>query len=286
MLALAGLYLVAAQLAFDRGSVFPVIYPLGGLAIATFGSTAVELLGETIERARIRAMFARFVPAQVVDQVIARAEGLTLGAERVEATIMFTDLRNFTTYSEQHAPDQVMEVLNAYFTEMCDAILDGGGTLTSYQGDGIVSIFGAPLPLAQHADKALACAREMLARLARFNAWMRERGYGDGFRMGIGINTGTMMVGNVGSERRLEYTAVGDAANVGSRLESMTKGTPHQIFIGEPTARALSRPDPLLIEVGELQVRGRHEPLKVFSTIDATDPAPAAIETTIREGLT
>ena len=122
---------------------------------------------------------------------------------------------------------------------MSDAILDNGGTLVAYMGDGIMAVFGAPLEQADHADRALAAAREMAGeRLARFNAWLAEEGHGDGFAMGIGLNTGDVMSGNVGSERRLEYTAIGDTTNTAARLEGMTKGTPHQVFLSEST-RAL-----------------------------------------------
>src|SRR2546427_131402 len=111
---------------------------------------------------------------------------------------------------------------------MSDAILDHGGTLVAYMGDGIMAVFGAPLPQADHADRALVTAREMLAvRLLRFNEWLRAEGLSEGFRMGIGLNSGHVMSGHVGSERRVEYTAVGDTTNTASRIEALTKGTPH-----------------------------------------------------------
>ena len=119
--------------------------------------------------------------------------------------------------------------------------MDHGGTLVAYMGDGIMAVFGAPIEQPDHADRALAAAREMLSvRLERFNAWIREQGLGEGFRMGIGLNSGIVMSGQVGSERRIEYTAVGDTTNTAARLEGMTKGTPHQIFIADSTRALLS----------------------------------------------
>ena len=109
---------------------------------------------------------------------------------------------------------------------MSEAILDHGGTLVAYMGDGIMAVFGAPLQQDDHADRALAAARDMLDRLEGFNGWLREEGLHQGFKMGIGLNTGPVMSGNVGSERRLEYTALGDTTNTAARLEGMTKGTP------------------------------------------------------------
>ena len=118
---------------------------------------------EAFERERVRDMFARFVPEQVVDEVLARTDGdLRLGGVRMEATVLFTDLRGFTTFSERLPAEEVIEVLNRYLGEMSDAILAHGGTLVSYIGDGIMAVFGAPIEQADHADRALAAAREML----------------------------------------------------------------------------------------------------------------------------
>ena len=172
-------------------------------------------------------MFSRFVPETVVDQVLARTDGdLRLGGVSLEGTVMFTDLRGFTTFAEALPPARVIECLNRYLDEMSDAILAHGGTLVSYMGDGIMAVFGAPIEQADHADRALAAAREMLdERLPTFNAWLRENELSEGFQMGIGLNSGQVMSGNVGSERRLEYTAIGDTTNTAARLEGMTKGS-------------------------------------------------------------
>ena len=195
------LYVVAAQLLFDAGWIVPVVAPLAGLALGFVGTLLVHWLGATFERARTRDVFARFVPDAVVDQVLARAteEGdPRLGGERMDATVLFSDLRGFTTFAEAREPEQVIEVLNRYLTAMSDAILDHGGTLVAYMGDGIMAVFGAPVAADDHADRALAAAREMLARLERFNAWIRERGLRrrvqDGHRAALGA-------GHVGQRR-------------------------------------------------------------------------------------
>ena len=185
-------------------------------------------------------MFARFVPDAVVDQVLTRAteEGdPRLGGERMDATVLFSDLRGFTSFAEARDPEQVIDVLNRYLTAMSDAILDHDGTLVAYMGDGIMAVFGAPVAPPDHADRR-SPRRAMLERLEQFNAWIRERGLGDGFKMGIGLHSGPVMSGNVGSARRLEYAAIGDTTNTAARLEGMTKGTPYQLFVGEPTRSA------------------------------------------------
>jgi adenylate cyclase len=266
-LALGLLYALAGQLAFDAGTVLPVVYPLLALMLSALGALAVNYVLDAFERQRVHDTFARFVPAAVVSEVLARTDDdLRLGGERREATVLFSDLRGFTSYSEQLAPDAVIEVLNRYLGEMSDAIMDQGGTLVAYMGDGIMAVFGAPLEQPDHADRAVAAAREMLeVRLPQFNAWMEAAGMGRGFDMGIGLNTGTVMTGQVGSERRVEYTAIGDTTNTASRLEGMTKGTGHQAFIADSTRLALQRQVADLELVGEYEVRGRKEAITVWT---------------------
>jgi adenylate cyclase len=265
-LATAGAYLVAAQLAFDRGTVLAVVYPLVALGVATVGSLGVHYAFAALERRQARDMFARFVPEQVVDEVLARSgEDLRLGGVRRECTVLFSDLRGFTTFCEGRAPDQVIDVLNRYLSEMSDAIMDHGGTLVAYMGDGIMAVFGAPLEQPDHAERAMAAAREMLGpRLERFNAWLRKRGLGSGFRMGLGLNTGSVMSGQVGSARRVEYATIGDVTNTASRLEAMTKGTEFQLFVSESTRAELTAQADGLVFAGEFEVRGRVEKLRVW----------------------
>ncbi|MCA1656175.1 MAG: adenylate/guanylate cyclase domain-containing protein, partial [Actinobacteria bacterium] len=200
-IAMGGVYVLAAQLAFDGGAVISLTYPLTALLLSGAGSLAVQLLTEAFERIRTRDLFARFVPENVVDELLKSSDGLRLGGTQREGTVMFTDLRGFTSLAESLTPARVIEILNRYLSEMSDAILDHGGTLVAYMGDGIMAVFGAPLPQADHADRALATAREMLSvRLPRFNQWLRDEQLSEGFKMGIGLNSGNVMSGHVGSE--------------------------------------------------------------------------------------
>jgi adenylate cyclase len=254
------------------------VYPIGALALASVGALAVHYVTTAFERERVRDVFSRFVPENVVDEVLARADqGLRLGAVQREGTVMFTDLRGFTSFAESMQPEQVIGVLNQYLSEMSDAILDHGGTLVAYMGDGIMAVFGAPIEQDDHADRALAAAREMLeVRLERFNEWIRSRGLGEGFRMGIGLNSGTVMSGNVGSERRVEYTAIGDTTNTASRLEGMTKGTPHQLFVADSTRGMLNDLPEDLSFVDEFEVRGREARIKLWTLGDGQVPTTSA----------
>ena len=212
-----------------------------------------------LERDRLRDTFARFLPEGVVEEVLLRGGGdARLGGVRLEATVMFCDLRGFTSFAERTPPDRVIDVLNRYLGEMTDAVLDAGGTLVGFLGDGILAIFGAPIAASDHADRALAAARDMLAvRLPRFNAWAREQGFGDDFRMGLGLNSGSIMSGNVGSERRLEYTAIGDTVNIASRIEQLTKEHPFGALLSGDTHRLLTHPVGDLTFLGDVALRGR-----------------------------
>jgi adenylate cyclase len=220
-----------------------------------------------VERERVREVFSRFVPEHVVDDVLERTdEDLRLGGRRGVGTVMFTDIREFTAFTERTQPDRVIDLLNEYFGEMIDAIFHHGGTLVGYLGDGLLAVFGAPIPLDDHADRALAAAREMLAvRLPRFNRRVRERTLGDGFEMGIGLNSGLFIAGNVGSARRLEYTVYGDTVNTASRIEGMTKTTRQSVLIADSTRQALLRPPSDLVHVGEFDVRGKQSSIRLWT---------------------
>lgn len=275
--AVAGaMYVGLAQLVFDHGWIVQVVYPLLALAISAVGCVAVGSVIEVLERERMRDLFGRFVPEQVVDEVLAQtSDGRFLGGKIRVCTMMFTDLRGFTTFSESRRADEVIEILNYYFGEISQAVFGHGGTLVSYLGDGMMSVFGAPLEQPDHADRAVAAAREIIMeRLPRVNEWIRAQGYGEGFRMGVGVNSGEIMTGNIGSERRMEYTTIGDPVNTASRLEGMTKGTPFPVFISDTTRELMHSEPEDLVFVAELEVRGRTEKVKVWSLRGLLAPAP------------
>ena len=185
------LFVVAVQLAFDSGWIVSVAYPLSALVLSAVGALAVTALITAYERQQVRDTFARFVPESVVDDVLDRAdEDLRLVGVRREGTVMFSDLRGFTSMAESLAPDQVIDVLNHYLSEMSDAIMDHGGTLVAYMGDGIMAVFGAPIEQPDHAERAVAAAEEMISvRLERFNQWIRAQGHSEGLRNGRSAST-------------------------------------------------------------------------------------------------
>jgi adenylate cyclase len=263
----AAFYLVCAQLAFNSGRIVPVLYPMIALALSLVGSLLVYYVREAFIRRRVRDTFARFVPESVVGQVLARTDDdLRLEGRRMEVTVLFSDIRGFTTFSEARDPGQVLEVLNAYHEEMTSAVMDNGGTLVSFMGDGIYAVFGAPIEMSDHADRAFTAAKEMLeVRLPKVNEWMQEHEVGDEFQIGIGLNSGPVMAGNIGSQQRLEFTTIGDTVNTAARLEGMTKGSGHSLFLADSTRELLSERDGELSYVDSMPVRGRAEEIRVWS---------------------
>ena len=235
---------------------------------------------QQLERARVRDVFGRFLPEPIVDQVLLRTGGdLRLGGVRLVGTALFADLRAFTSFAERTPADQVIDVLNRYLGEMSDAVLDNGGTLVAFMGDGLMAVFGAPIPCDDHADRAVAAAREMLReRLPSFNDWAQRRGHGDQFRIGIGMSTGPVMSGNVGSERRLDYTAIGDAVNTASRMESLTKELGHPVLLSEATLDHMTVAATDLVYVDEVTVRGRSTPTRVWGLAETTSSRIASTE--------
>jgi adenylate cyclase len=249
-------------------------------------SAQVALALETIARAReqaeaerrhVRDLFARFVPEAVVDEVLTQADGTRLGGRTLDGTIMFTDLRGFTSFSESLPADEVIAVVNRFLSEQTETIMAHGGTIVAYLGDGLMAAFGAPLEQPDHADRALAASHELIeARLPALNDWLRARGHRNGFRMGIGLNSGAFVSGNVGNERRLEYTAIGDVCNTASRIQELTKGTRHMLLFSAATRAALSREPADLVDVGDAAIRGRHAHTQLWSLESVSDALAAA----------
>jgi adenylate cyclase len=231
-----------------------------------------------LERARVHDVFSRFLPEHVVDDVLERTDDdLRLGGVASVGTVMFTDLRDFTTFSENRPPELVIGALNHYFDETSDAILENGGTLVAYRGDGFLAVFGAPIEVEDHADRALATARDMVERrLPRFNTWLRSKGLGEDVSMGIGLNSGPFMSGNVGSLRRLEYTVHGDTVNTASRIERLTKTLGGSILLSDSTRAALLRPPDDLCSLGTVEVPGRQSAVVLWTIEGAARPANTA----------
>ena len=220
-----------------------------------------------LEQRRVRDTFARFLPETVVDEMLEnQPDDPRIGARRLNATVIFNDLRGFTTFAEARPVEVVIEVLNRYLTTMSDAVLDHRGHLVSYLGDGMMSVFGAPVETPGHADQAVATAIDMHSRrLPELNAWLTAEGISAGFDLGIGLHSGPVMSGNVGSLRRLEYAAIGDTTNTAARIEGLTKQLHVPLLLSESVIEALTEPIPALRFVEEVAPRGRHMPVRLYT---------------------
>ncbi|MDO9410424.1 adenylate/guanylate cyclase domain-containing protein [Patulibacter sp.] len=255
-----------AWVAFLLDRVVPVAEPLVALGLGTLGAVAAGSAFEAGERRRTREIFARFVSHDVVDDVLAHTDAeVRLGGVRVDATILFCDLRGSTALLEDLEPERGIAVLNRFLGAMGDCVDGHGGTLVGYRGDGLMAVFGAPLEQPDHADRAVACAREMAGpALDRCHALLRADGVERELRLGVGLASGPVMAGNVGSERRMEYTAIGDAANVSARLEGLTKDHGRAILVAAGTVERL--PDATGLQpLGPVALRGRVGTVEVWA---------------------
>jgi class 3 adenylate cyclase len=216
-----------------------------------------EMLEGLRQRDFIRDTFGRYVSPEVARTLLESPDGLRLGGEKREVTVLMADLRGYTRFAEQGDPARVMEVLNAYLARMTDIVVEYGGTINEFIGDAIFAIFGAPLPHPDHAERAAAAAIAMQRAMAEINVAHGEGGL-PRFEMGIGVNTGEAVVGNIGSEHRAKYAVVGRAVNLAARVEACTVGG--QIFISAGTYERLRE----VAEVGApvpVEVKGIEEPL-------------------------
>jgi class 3 adenylate cyclase/CheY-like chemotaxis protein len=221
-----------------------------------------------IEQERVRSVFTRFMPEQIAAEMLAQSDGEpAIRAVRLWATVMFVDLRGFTSLAETLPVEQVVAVLGRYQATMGDAVLDHGGTLVDFLGDGLMAVFGAPVESIDHADRAVAAARDIAGRrLEDFNGWVRAQGIGEGFGMGIGLNSGRVMSGTLGSERRFDYAVIGDTVNTASRIEQLTKETGHLILVADQTRTNMTGPTDGLAFVDEFEIRGKQSRLKLWTT--------------------
>lgn len=207
-----------------------------------------------------RANYSRFMPEYVVKQLLEKPDSFRLGGVNQTVTVLFADIRGFTSLSENENPEKIVGLLNRYFTAMSEIIFARGGTLDKYIGDELMAIFGAPTASPQDADNAIQTAIDMQNRLQTLNKELKTEGFSS-IEIGIGMNTGVATVGYIGSEKRSEYTAIGDTVNLASRLQSCAKGG--QIFISEATAKAAEK-TLSLIPQPPLQVKNRVQPVSLF----------------------
>ena len=218
---------------------------------------------------RVKSTMARYMSKEVVDQLLEAGED-QLGGKDQKISVLFSDVRSFTTISEALGARATVSMLNEYFATMVDVIFNNGGILDKYIGDAIMALFGAPFSGAHDADNAVTVANQMLLALQELNA-SRARSGRPALDIGVGLSTGNVIVGNIGSPKRMEYTVIGDSVNLASRLEGATKYYGTRILLSESTVQDLTRPF-VLREIDFMRVKGKERPVAVYEALDYHSP--------------
>lgn len=261
-IALAATYYGSAHLAYNNGLILNLIYPFIAIGLTYFGVILYRYLTELREKTYVKGAFGKYLSPSVMSSVLDNPKALHLGGSKREVTVFFTDIKGFTTISEQYEPEVLIGIVNEYLTAMTEIVMQNEGTLDKYVGDAIVAYFGAPIDQPDHAKRACETALQMRERLAELNAkWLAEGKPELDFR--VGINTGQVIVGNVGSEKRFDYTIMGDNVNLGSRLEGANKKYSTNIMVSESTFAAVEGVYDMR-ELDVLKVKGKSKPVRVF----------------------
>ncbi|HSB79796.1 MAG TPA: adenylate/guanylate cyclase domain-containing protein [Candidatus Methylomirabilis sp.] len=262
-------YLAGSQITFTWMNLWVEVVPVL-LPLLVGAGTVISL--NYIREERVRHEYARFFSPVVARQIAEDRSGQVVAGKRRRITVLFSDIRDFTSISEGLAPEEVVELLREYFNTMVPIVLKHGGTLDKYVGDAIMSLFGAPLPQEDHADRAVRAALEMVAQLPVLSPKWEGRS-GRSLRIGVGVNTGEAVVGVMGADSRREYSAIGDTVNLASRLEGITKDFKTPIVVSQSTVKALSG-QYRVRELSEVRVKGRQEAVRVYA-VEAELDSPA-----------
>ena len=280
-------HLLDATALLDDDRAFLLIHPA---SIDPAEHRAVLKEGRTEERAKqkLRDAFASYVPASLADQVTKNPDALKLGGEKKKLTVLFCDLRRFTTYSEHLAPQKVVTFLNRFFDRMTAAVFEHDGTVDKFIGDGMMAIFGAPLDLSDHPARACGAALSMAEELDTLNQGdaLNDAGPHAQISVGVGINTGEMVAGNIGSSQRFEYTVVGDAVNLAARIEPLNRILGTRILVSDMTYQGLGSTPWTFLKLGSVRVKGREDPVTLYELLDPnTHPEPDVLCTRFEEAL-
>ena len=261
--AIVGILVVGASLRWFAGGLWtPLVQPIVAVGLAFVGQLAWQYFVEGREKRKVKRLFSRYVPKDVYEQLIDDPARAALGGRRRTMTVLFSDVRGFTAMSEKASPEEVVGQLNEYFSRMVQVLFEHRGTLDKFVGDMVMGLFGAPLDDPDHAEHAVQAALAMTHALDELNQQWRAAGRPE-LDIGIGVSTGDMVAGNIGSETIMSYTVIGDTVNLGARLESLNKEYATRIIISEATRQALKgqydmRP------LGEVVVKGKSQPVAIY----------------------
>ncbi|HDL17600.1 MAG TPA: adenylate/guanylate cyclase domain-containing protein, partial [Bacteroidetes bacterium] len=245
--------------------ILPLITPLLSIGLSYLGNTAYLYATEKKEKVRYRKIFQQYVSKSVVEEMLGSGKYPSFGGERKELSVLFSDIRSFTSFSEQFPPEEVVKRLSDYLTDMTEIVIQHEGTLDKFVGDEIMAVFGAPLFYPTHAENACRAAFRMIDVLVKHQKDYEKKGE-KYFNIGVGINTGDMVVGNLGSQQLFDYTVIGDAVNLGARLEGLNKFYGTHIIISESTKQQAGK-TVVVRELDTVKVKGKDEPIKIYELL-------------------
>ncbi len=254
--------ILSIYLFINQLMVIDFVAPLFAIGLSFVGNVVHETLTEQRERIRIKKSWEQYMAKDVIDNMLDSGQLPTFGGERRELTVLFSDIRSFTTYSEKHSSKKVVGKLHEYLTEMVDSIFQYGGTLDKFVGDEIMAIYGAPHYYKEHAEKACLTAIDMIQRLRRLQRDWSASGE-EYFQIGVGINSGKVILGNLGSQQLFDYTVIGDDVNLGARLEGANKQYGTSIILSENTYKLVKK-KARVRELDLVRVKGKTKPVKIF----------------------
>jgi len=257
---------------FRHNVVYEAVPPSVAILLSSMVSFGYLFVTEGREKLRVKKMFSQYVSPEVLTILTEKPDEYASieAGSIVDLTVFFCDIRGFTSFSDRNPPEKVVELLNRFFSEMSDVIFNHKGTIDKYIGDAIMAFWGAPVKIDDHADQAVLAALEMARRVGPFNEELKERGFDFELKIGIGINSGRAVLGNIGSTRKMNFTIIGDTVNLASRLEGLNKTYGCPVIISEFTFNRLSRRIPCRI-VDSVRVRGKEGTIRVYEPLLAAD---------------
>jgi adenylate cyclase len=254
-----------AVVALRGGTWLNMVQPLSAMALALFAGTAYRYFVEDYQKRVVKRLFGRYVSKDVYEQLLAHPDRAELGGKRREMSVLFSDIRGFTTVTEQGNPEELVAQLNEYFSRMVDVVFRHKGTVDKFVGDMVMALYGAPMDDADHAEHAVAAAIDMVRELGELNRSWAARGMAQ-LDIGVGINSGDMIAGNIGSSSIMSYTVIGDNVNLGSRLESLNKEYKTRIIISDAT-RIRLKGNYDIRPLGDVVVKGKTRPVALFQIV-------------------
>ncbi len=285
-LILVGGYLQLTQLLFNAEHVINVTTPIVAVVLAWLGSSLLLAITEGKDKRKVRNMLSQYVSPAVLSQVVNHFED-HLHAEvgsKERLTMLFSDIRGFTSLSENLSAEKVVEALNYYFSQMNDTIFSHQGTIDKFIGDAIMAFWGAPIRIDNHADLAVQSALEMIERMPAINQWCAQQNLPP-LKIGIGLHTGDVVLGNIGSDKKLDYTIIGDNVNLASRMEGLTKSYGSPILISETTFDSLQQSIPCRV-VDLVKVKGKKVPIRILQPVTDAILAETVEQKAPAHGLT